>query len=203
MHDDASRNMPTQDEGPGETAAGGKTERVPLRDHGTGSAADAHTGTAANAPKGEGGDADSNVSAHSDAGAKAHEKSESGDVEMRNSNDVRGNDDLDTSDGGAEVEITGCAGAGDITVDAKVTDAEEPLPLQPSGFETDTYVSPGSYRAALLAVGVVCQAIDRVFSCHALRKQCAGSAKLAPASLASTNAFCVVRPPGKYCLAAL
>lgn len=46
--------------------------------------------------------------------------------------------------------------------------------------DEDTYLSPGSELAALLAAGAVCQAIDRVM---------AGKNK---------NAFCAIRPPGHH-----
>jgi acetoin utilization deacetylase AcuC-like enzyme len=46
--------------------------------------------------------------------------------------------------------------------------------------DPDTYVSPGSYEAALYAAGAVLEAIDRIKSCEIDR------------------AFCAVRPPGHH-----
>jgi acetoin utilization deacetylase AcuC-like enzyme len=48
------------------------------------------------------------------------------------------------------------------------------------GIDDDTAMSPGSWEAALLAVGGVCQAVDEVFE----RKV--------------ANAFCAIRPPGHH-----
>ncbi|HPF47375.1 MAG TPA: hypothetical protein PK690_10945, partial [Emcibacteraceae bacterium] len=46
--------------------------------------------------------------------------------------------------------------------------------------DEDTYLSSGSEQAAMLAVGAVCQAIDRIME---------GKNK---------NAFCAIRPPGHH-----
>lgn len=50
------------------------------------------------------------------------------------------------------------------------------------GLDADTVVSPGSQRAALIAAGAVCAAVDHVMTGE------------------SRNAFCAVRPPGHHAM---